>query len=118
MTIGVHPVCQKSDFGVINVDSDGNVSEYLEKPETVRLASMGVYACEPEILTYIESGVRLDLPNLVQRLLVDRHRVTSYLWNGYWIDIGNPEDYARACTVFSERPDLFLSGDFVCRGSK
>ena len=110
-TIASYERTVKVDFGVIGVDSDGMVSEYVEKPELSYRVSMGVYVFEPRVLGYIERGERLDFPDLVQLLLRSREPVAAYPFSGYWLDMGRPDDYARAVDEFSARRAQFLPED-------
>jgi NDP-mannose synthase len=99
------------DFGVIEVESgngngDGslqNVTGYLEKPSSEHAVSMGVYAVSPSLLRLIRPGAFLDFPDLVLRALAAGERVTSYRYDGLWLDIGRHEDYEQA---ISAEPDL------------
>jgi NDP-sugar pyrophosphorylase family protein len=60
------------------------------------LVSMGVYVLEPRVLDLVPRNVRLDLPELVVRLLDAGEPVHGYRHDGYWLDIGRPDDYERA----------------------
>ena len=51
---------------------------------------------EPEVLEYVDPGSHLDVPDLVVRLLEDNRRVGSFLYEGYWLDIGRHDDYEKA----------------------
>jgi NDP-sugar pyrophosphorylase family protein len=82
-------------LGGQNGDTNAIVG-YEEKPEIPYIVSMGIYAMEPEALEYIEPGERLDLPDLVLRLLEAGKQVGTHLFDGYWLDIGRHEDYERA----------------------
>ena len=62
---------------------------------------MGVYVAEPELLEFIPPGEALDIPDLVLRLLAAREQVGSYLYGGYWLDIGRHEDYERAIAEYA-----------------
>ena len=84
------------DFGIIRLDSANNLKEYIEKPTIEHLTSMGVYALEPAVLQYIKSGERLDFPDLVKILLSKGETVKGFQYDGYWLDIGRPEDYEKA----------------------
>ena len=64
---------------------------------------------EPAVLRYIEPGRYLDFPDLVLRLLADGDRVCAYVTDCLWLDIGRPDDYARARDLFAERKDDFES---------
>jgi NDP-sugar pyrophosphorylase family protein len=103
------------DFGVIEVENgngngngvgDGslqNVTGYLEKPSSEHAVSMGVYALSPRLLPLIRPGAFLDFPDLVLKALSAGERVTSYRYDGLWLDIGRHEDYEQA---ISAEPDL------------
>ena len=66
---------------------------------------------EPRALEYIEQGVNLDVPDLVLRLIDAGEQVGSYLFDGYWLDIGRPQDYERAIAEYeSLKTDLYTSG--------
>ncbi len=86
-----------NDFGVLEIDDAGNVTDYLEKPAQVHWVSMGIYAYQPKALEYISQGEKLDFPDLVLRLLRAGEKVHSYHdEKATWLDIGRPEDYEQA----------------------
>src|SRR3990172_5297744 len=68
----------KIDLGVIQVDEDNWVVNYIEKPTYHYSVSMGIYLFEPEILNYIPKGQRLDLPELVLKLMRDGKKVNVF----------------------------------------
>jgi NDP-sugar pyrophosphorylase family protein len=93
-------------------DRNGEMSKvagFEEKPEIPYIVSMGVYALEPRALDYLNEGEHLDLPELVLRLLGAGERVGSYLYDGYWLDIGRHEDYEKAIVEFEQLRPMFLS---------
>ena len=100
LTIASHRRVVRTEYGVLHLGDDGDdirpIVGFEEKPELPFVVSMGVYVMEPRALEYIEPGVHLDLPDLVLRLLSERQGVGSYLFEGYWLDIGRHEDYERA----------------------
>lgn len=96
LTIAVHRKPVKLQLGVLDIDAGGAVSAYREKPEFHFDVSMGVYVYEPRALKYITPGEYLDFPDLVRRLIDAGERVSAYRTDAYWLDIGNPDDYARA----------------------
>lgn len=89
------------DLGVIISDGHFRIKDYVEKPSTPYLVSMGIYVFEPGILEYIPQNAPLDFPDLVKLLLHDRQTVNYYLFSGYWLDIGRHEDYAQASEEFN-----------------
>ena len=50
----------------------------------------------------IKPGEPLDFPDLVQRLLDDGRPVGSYVYDGYWLDIGRHDDYAQAVQDYDQ----------------
>jgi NDP-sugar pyrophosphorylase family protein len=93
------------DFGIIISDGQGRIRDYVEKPTTTHLVSMGVYIFEPQVLEYIRGRGYLDFPDLVKLLLQDDRPVHYYPFTGYWLDIGRHDDYAQAAAEFEEKKD-------------
>jgi len=69
---------------------------------------MGIYLFEPEILKYIPANQRLDLPELVIKLMQDGKKVNVFNFEGYWLDIGRHDDYERAIEEFAAHRVDFL----------
>jgi NDP-sugar pyrophosphorylase family protein len=84
------------DFGVVELDKDNSIVGYKEKPKIEYLVSMGVSIFEPEILKYIGPNEFLDFPDLVKILISNGEIVKGYVYDGYWLDIGRPDDCERA----------------------
>lgn len=95
ITVGTYRREVQIDLGVVKA-SHGYVVDYQEKPTFDFLVSMGVYVLEPSVLRFLQPDTALDLPDLVKRLLAEGQPVGSYLHDGYWLDIGRPDDYERA----------------------
>jgi NDP-sugar pyrophosphorylase family protein len=112
LTIATHRRVVQTNYGVIHVNGAAGetqqVNGYDEKPEIPYIVSMGVYVAEPEILEYIPRGEHFDVPDLVLRLLEAGKPVGSYLYDGYWLDIGRHEDYERANVEFEQLRDQFF----------
>jgi NDP-mannose synthase len=82
-------------------DEDSHrVTGYDEKPVVSYDASMGVYCFSPTAVEHIEPGVRLDFPELVQRLLAAGENVHGWPSDDYWLDIGRHDDYEQAIEEF------------------
>lgn len=107
-TIAMHARQVKIDLGVIEEDEYHNVTDYIEKPVFDFRVSMGIYVFEPEVLQYIPQGEYLDFPDLVLKLLAAGEKVSGYPFDGYWMDLGNPEDYAQANKDFERMRGQFL----------
>jgi NDP-sugar pyrophosphorylase family protein len=101
-TIGAYQKKVTIDLGVILLNGDSQIKDYLEKPTSTYLVSMGVYVFEPWILKFIEPEIYLDFPDLVRRLLAQDLPVMHYPFQGYWLDIGRHDDYQKAAEEYAE----------------
>jgi NDP-sugar pyrophosphorylase family protein len=115
LTIASHRRVVRTDYGVLHVGDGARDTQavigFEEKPEIPYIVSMGVYVMEPRALDWIERGEYLDLPDLVLRLLEAGEQVGSYLYDGYWLDIGRHEDYEKAIIEFEQLRPMFLNED-------
>jgi NDP-sugar pyrophosphorylase family protein len=101
-TIGAYQREATINLGVILLDEHNRIREYLEKPTSTYLVSMGIYVFEPWILKFIEPEIYLDFPDLVRRLLAQGLPVNHYPFEGYWLDIGRHDDYQKAAEEYAE----------------
>jgi NDP-sugar pyrophosphorylase family protein len=104
-TIASHAREVKVDLGVLEFDSSNILTGYIEKPTYDFFVSMGIYVFEPRVLEYIQYNVYLDFPDLVLKLIENGERVMGYHFDGYWQDLGRPDDYEMAVQEF----DMFRS---------
>ncbi len=85
-----------SACGIVDVDADGLVVGYVEKPAEPRsdLANAGMYAFDPRALDHLGGPPPKDIGYHLLPALVGRARAITI--DGYFRDIGTPEDYDRA----------------------
>jgi NDP-sugar pyrophosphorylase family protein len=107
VTVSTYHREERIQLGVLSVDEAGDVLGYEEKPVLHLDISMGAYAMAPSVLEHIPQGY-YDMPQLILDLLAAGRRVTSRRHAGFWLDIGRPDDYARANELFQENPAAFL----------
>lgn len=92
----------KIDFGVIEIGHDNRFQKWREKPSLEYLVSTGIYMFEPRVTEFLPDGY-LNLPDLIIKLHELGERVSTYLHNGYWLDIGRIDDYEAACNAVEEK---------------
>ncbi len=113
LTIASHRRVVRTEYGVIHLDGNAGetrvITGFEEKPEIPYIVSMGVYVIEPAALEHVEADQRLDLPDLVQRLLDANVQVGAYVYDGYWLDIGRHEDYEKAILEFEQVKPLLMN---------
>lgn len=110
-TIAVHERKVKIDLGVIQWDGGPCIKDYIEKPAYDYCVSMGMYVFEPEVLKYIPRGEYLDFPDLVLKMIAAGEKVIGYKFDGYWQDLGRPDDYQTATLDFERLRNQFLPED-------
>jgi NDP-mannose synthase len=110
-TIAAHQRQVKIDLGVIQWDGDERISGYIEKPITNYTVSMGLYVFEPRVLDYIPINQYLDFPDLILKLIASGETVNGYNFDGYWMDLGRPDDYITANEDFCNMRKQFLPED-------
>lgn len=108
-TLAVFRKDVRIDLGVLQTDGDAVVG-YDEKPTLSYSVSSGIYAFDPRALAFITKGKRFDLPDLVRSLVAAREKVLAFRFDGTWLDMGTPEDYALATERFLAERDRFLPG--------
>jgi NDP-sugar pyrophosphorylase family protein len=82
-------------YGVVECDGTW-VRGVREKPLVSVFVNAGIYLLEPSVQRYIPDGQRFDMTDLISRLVADRRPVASYPIVEYWLDVGQPADYAQA----------------------
>jgi mannose-1-phosphate guanylyltransferase/phosphomannomutase len=100
-TIGLTPVENPLEFGIVITRDDGSIERFLEKPTWGQVFSdtinTGIFVLEPEIFDYIESDRSVDFSSEVfPRLLEDGRPLYGAVVEGYWEDVGTLEAYVRA----------------------
>jgi NDP-sugar pyrophosphorylase family protein len=107
-TIAVHKRQVKIDLGVVQWNGDHSIKGYIEKPVYDYTVSMGIYVFEPRVMQYIPHNQYLDFPDLVLKMIAAGERVCGYVFEGYWMDLGRPDDYAQAAEDFVTMREQFL----------
>ena len=98
------------DFGVLETDGAGRLVNFREKPRSQYEVSMGVYMLSARVVTYIPRERAYGFDNLMLDLVAARETVAVRRFDGYWLDIGRPDDYARAIDEFAAMRARFLDG--------
>jgi NDP-sugar pyrophosphorylase family protein len=100
-TMAVLRMKNKMRYGTVQVTNGSRVTEFREKPDgdPTGFVNAGIYVLNRAIFDYIPEGpVSLERDIFPQLL---NHGVHASEQNGVFIDIGTPEDYARAQELYS-----------------
>jgi NDP-sugar pyrophosphorylase family protein len=96
------------DYGVLEINSNGYLTAFREKPITEYIISMGVYIVSRRIIDFIPEGQSYGFDNLMLNLLVAGKPAKVRKFSGYWLDIGRPDDYVSAIDIFERNRAVFL----------
>lgn len=110
LTVATFRRSVKIDFGVL-VTRGERVVEFTEKPTLDYEVSMGVYGLSRSTIATYPAGLSFGFDQLMIDLLSQGRQPANYSFDGYWLDIGRPEDYDEANRTFDElRPTLLPLG--------
>ncbi len=116
-TIALRRVYDTSEFGVVEVDAEGNILGFQEKPDPKEaistLANTGIYVLEPRALEYIPEKTFFDFARDVFPTFLQRgERFVGYQGDFYWSDIGTLQAYREAqYDVLSGRVKVKIPGE-------
>lgn len=94
-TVGVRQFELEVPYGVVEADGPV-VRSIVEKPRLEFMVNAAVYLLEPRILDLVPCGERSDMNDLITLALARGEKVVSFPIVEYWLDIGQPDDYAKA----------------------
>jgi mannose-1-phosphate guanylyltransferase len=113
-TLALIGVEDPSAYGLVRLDSDGSVKEFLEKPSPdqidTNLISAGAYVLEREVLDLIPPDANVSIERDVFPELVG-DGLYGFAGEGYWLDIGTPDRYLQATFDILERNVATAAGD-------
>jgi glucose-1-phosphate adenylyltransferase len=122
ITVATIPVgrCDAGSLGIMQVNEEKRIVRFVEKPreaavldelkiqdpllshlrittsEDHYLASMGIYVFNPEILRKVLDNDKTDFGKHIIPDAISRHRVSSYVFQGYWEDVGTIGSFFKA----------------------
>lgn len=122
VTIAVMPLPweEASRFGIMNVDEEGTITDFEEKPAEPKsnLASMGIYIFTYEVLKkYLEADERDPSSandfgkNIIPTMLENGEKMVSFRFEGYWKDVGTIHSLWEANMDLVDQPPKFDLND-------
>lgn len=97
-TVGVREYTFEIPFGVVKLEGDTVVS-LVEKPEQRELISAGIAVLDPRTLNHLVRDQYCDMPMLLESIIEAGETVGAFKIHEDWLDIGSPDDLARARQV-------------------
>jgi len=75
---------------------EGKVTDFKEKPTYTYYSNGGIYLIKKSCLKYIPTSEFYNATDLMEKLIKKGYNVMSYPLIGYWLDVGQHEDFERA----------------------
>jgi mannose-1-phosphate guanylyltransferase len=97
-TLALVPVADPTAYGLVHLNEDRSVREFLEKPSSDRidsnLISAGAYVLERELLELVPPDRNVSIEREVWPLLIGAG-LYGFPSESYWLDIGTPDRYLK-----------------------
>jgi dTDP-glucose pyrophosphorylase/CBS domain-containing protein len=108
LTVAVRDYRLQIPYGVLHCEGY-RVRAFLEKPSYSYLTNAGLYILGPQAARSIAPNQRVDMPELIDRLVAEDKPVCCFPIIEYWQDIGSHSEYNRAIHEVScdTAPSLF-----------
>ncbi len=88
-----------SRYGIVQLRDDKTVSRFVEKPKHgpagESWVNAGIYILSPSIFAKIPGRRKISLERDVFPKLAEEGKIVGYRYEGYWADLGTPEDYMQ-----------------------
>lgn len=98
MSLAAVPYDISIPYGILDLDGH-NIHGLIEKPKFNYYANAGIYLIKRRALDEIPPDTFYHATDLVEKLIAKKKKVVRYPLVGYWIDIGNPDEYYKACEM-------------------
>lgn len=111
-TLVVCPHPRPLEYGMVLLDAQGRVEQFLEKPSwrqvVTNLVNTGIYILSPGVLDRLAAGEKRDFSrDLFPAMLEQGEQLYAYTAQGYWRDMGDCESYLECvCDALSGKVKL------------
>ena len=98
MSVAAVPYTVSVPYGIFDLDGR-NIQGLIEKPTYNYYANAGIYLIKRSALDEIPDDTFFNATDLIEKLIGEGKKVIRFPLNGTWIDIGNPQEYQKACEL-------------------
>lgn len=84
-------------YGIFDIQEKRLIKGVLEKPTYQYYANAGIYLIKRSMIEkYIPEDAFFNATDFMEKLISEKRKVIRFPLSGYWIDIGNKQEYERA----------------------
>ena len=98
MSLAAVPYDISIPYGILDLEGH-DIHGLIEKPKFTYYANAGIYLIKRRALNEIPADTFFHATDLAEKLIAKKKKVVRYPLAGYWIDIGNPDEYYKACEM-------------------
>lgn len=95
MSVASVPYQVDVPYAVLEMNNDRVIS-FKEKPSYTYQSNGGIYIVKKELLEQIPRNQFYNATDLMEKLINEASKLITYPIYQYWLDIGKPEDFAKA----------------------
>jgi dTDP-glucose pyrophosphorylase len=95
-TIGALNYSHEVPYGVLNTNGAGEITAIVEKPVRQELVSGGVYVLDARIPHHVPVDAFFPMTQVLSDCIDRNEKVTAWPLDEGWVDVGRPQDLARA----------------------
>ena len=95
MAVATIPFTVNVPYAIFEVDAEKVIS-LSEKPTYTYYSNAGIYLIKKELLKLIPVNVAFDATEFMQSVIQSGHKLIYYSILGYWLDIGQHDEYRKA----------------------
>lgn len=84
-------------YGIFDIEGKRNIQGIMEKPTYNYYANAGIYLIRREMIEkYLPAETFFNATDFMVKLIAEGRKVIRFPLSGYWIDIGNKQEYQKA----------------------
>ena len=82
-------------YAIMDIEND-YLKSFHEKPKYTYFSNGGIYLLKKELLSLIPKNKVFSATDLMNAVINQHKKIKTFIHNGYWLDIGQHQDYKRA----------------------
>jgi len=87
---------------LIKIENE-KVLGWEEKPSISTEISTGIYVMSPTVLKHLPENEKYNMDEFVRKVISENGKVSRFLYDGKWLDIGRIEDHQKAETEIKKQ---------------
>ena len=95
MSVVSIPYRIKIPYAIMDI-KENYIESFQEKPKYTYFSNGGIYLIKKELIEKIPENEPFSATDLMQLMLTEKRKIRTFAHKGYWLDIGQHEDYSKA----------------------